>query len=323
MSSTSCPTTPPTDTRGSARRWPPSRLPRAGPLHLPRRHRRGRLPPPVGLGLAFRRHGLDPRSRRAVVLPPVRPAAAGPGLGQRRGAEDFKTTLRFWADRGVDGYRVDVAHALAKDLSEPLRSKPTLYDSLGTDGNDVLFDRDAVRDLRRVAGGLRRVRPAPDRGGRGVCPLRAPRPLRPADRAGPGVQLRPAEGRLRRRPVPGGDRLLPGRGGPGRLFLDLGAVQPRRGPAHLALRPADRRRPGRVADERRRPAAARRDRRPPAGPGSHLADARAARPVLPLPGRGARSARGLRPARVGAAGPYLAPDAQHQEGLDGCGSRCR
>src|SRR3712207_7582869 len=32
--------------------------------------------------------------------------------------EDFLTTLRFWADRGVDGYRVDVAHALAKDLSE-------------------------------------------------------------------------------------------------------------------------------------------------------------------------------------------------------------
>ena len=33
--------------------------------------------------------------------------------------DDFLTTLRFWSDRGVDGFRVDVAHALAKDLSEP------------------------------------------------------------------------------------------------------------------------------------------------------------------------------------------------------------
>ena len=60
---------------------------------------------------------------------------------------DFRATLRFWADRGVDGYRVDVAHALAKDLSEPLRSKPNLYDDLGVDGNDVLFDRDEVHDI--------------------------------------------------------------------------------------------------------------------------------------------------------------------------------
>ena len=37
--------------------------------------------------------------------------------------DDFLTTLRFWADRGVDGFRVDVAHALAKDLSEPLREQ--------------------------------------------------------------------------------------------------------------------------------------------------------------------------------------------------------
>src|SRR5690606_20632668 len=29
---------------------------------------------------------------------------------------DFRTTLRFWSDRGVDGFRIDVAHALAKDL---------------------------------------------------------------------------------------------------------------------------------------------------------------------------------------------------------------
>jgi alpha-glucosidase len=61
--------------------------------------------------------------------------------------EEFKTTLRFWADRGVDGYRVDVAHALAKDLSEPLRSKPETPGVLPIDGSDPLFDRDAVHDI--------------------------------------------------------------------------------------------------------------------------------------------------------------------------------
>jgi len=62
--------------------------------------------------------------------------------------DDFLKTLRFWADRGVDGYRVDVAHALAKDLSEPLRSKPTLEDeSLPVDGSDPLYDRNEVHEI--------------------------------------------------------------------------------------------------------------------------------------------------------------------------------
>jgi alpha-glucosidase len=61
--------------------------------------------------------------------------------------EDFHTTLRFWADRGVDGFRVDVAHALAKDLTEPLReANPRDFD-LPTDGSDPLYDRDEVHEI--------------------------------------------------------------------------------------------------------------------------------------------------------------------------------
>ncbi|WP_438856516.1 glycoside hydrolase family 13 protein [Agromyces sp. M3QZ16-3] len=68
---------------------------------------------------------------------------------------EYRATLRFWADLGVDGFRIDVAHALAKDLSEPLRSKPEIipFDNPET-GDDVLFDRNEVheiyRDWRRV-----------------------------------------------------------------------------------------------------------------------------------------------------------------------------
>ncbi|MFJ6417303.1 glycoside hydrolase family 13 protein [Paeniglutamicibacter sp. NPDC091659] len=60
--------------------------------------------------------------------------------------EDFHTTLRFWADRGVDGFRVDVAHALVKDMRLPLRSKPSL-EILVDDGTDALFDRDGVHEI--------------------------------------------------------------------------------------------------------------------------------------------------------------------------------
>jgi alpha-glucosidase len=33
--------------------------------------------------------------------------------------DDFEQTLRFWFDRGVDGFRIDVAHALIKDQAFP------------------------------------------------------------------------------------------------------------------------------------------------------------------------------------------------------------
>ncbi|TCN42647.1 alpha-glucosidase [Kribbella orskensis] len=61
--------------------------------------------------------------------------------------DDFLTTLRFWSDRGVDGFRVDVAHALMKDLSEPLPSKTTLPRQSESNGAHPLWDRDDVHEI--------------------------------------------------------------------------------------------------------------------------------------------------------------------------------
>lgn len=66
--------------------------------------------------------------------------------------DDFLKTLRFWSDRGVDGFRVDVAHALTKDLTEPLLSRLELGGaSDGADGFDdgshPFWDRDEVHEI--------------------------------------------------------------------------------------------------------------------------------------------------------------------------------
>ena len=67
--------------------------------------------------------------------------------------EEFKKTLRFWSDHGADGFRIDVAHGLAKDLdSAPLtelalRGNP--LEGLCHDGTNPLWDRPEVHDIYR------------------------------------------------------------------------------------------------------------------------------------------------------------------------------
>lgn len=67
--------------------------------------------------------------------------------------EEFKTTLRFWSDHGTDGFRIDVAHGLAKDLTsaplEELGRRFPVHDSLCHDGSHPLWDRPEVHEIYR------------------------------------------------------------------------------------------------------------------------------------------------------------------------------
>ncbi|MFU0529297.1 glycoside hydrolase family 13 protein [Gardnerella vaginalis] len=65
--------------------------------------------------------------------------------------DDFLKTLRFWCDRGVDGFRVDVAHGLAKDLDRDDLDQwdVDVFKPIPSDGSHPTYDRDEVHEIYR------------------------------------------------------------------------------------------------------------------------------------------------------------------------------
>ena len=206
--------------------------------------------------------------------------------------DEFDRILRFWLDRGVDGFRIDVAHALfkAQDLREMVEPvpRPHFGDWLSALMQPELHP--LYRRWRQVADEY-----PGDRMYVGEIVIESQEKI--ASYVGPdqlhlsfnfALLYAPWDAEHMRATI---DRTL-ARARRGRRARDLGVREPRRHPAADTLR----RRRGRAAAGARRGAAPLR----PAGN------------VVHLPGPGAR-ARGGRPPGRGAPGPGLPPHERRAE----------
>ena len=253
--------------------------------------------PPTDWRVVLRRPRVGADRRRRVVPAPLRPGAAGPQLGDRRGPgrlpHDAAVLVgprrrRVPDRRGAPARQGRVrhrwggrrpAHAGADPGRVPGRTAP------------VRGPRRGPRDLPDLARPVRRVRPASDGRGRGLGRRPPPGRVRATGGSRAGVQLRPAPHAVGRGGVHQGHHREPGAVGRGRRVVDVGVLEPRHGPPRHALRRAERRRPRRLAARGgSRPGAGPRAR-PAPGPGSDAPGARAPGLDLRLPGRGAGPAQ--------------------------------
>ena len=306
-SSTWCPTTPPTSTAGSRRRWPPrpgspgarsaTSSATAGARTASCRRTTGsrvfggpawtRVTDPDGTPGQWYLHLFDtePARPRTGSNPEVRDRVPGrAAVLARPRRRRLPGRRRARPDQGTPACRTGTRAAGRPDAG-PRRM-------LGT---GPMWDQDGVHEIYRAWRALLDSYP----GDRILVaeawvqpPSRLARYVRPG-RDAPGVQLRlpatppgppPARARSSTPSLAANDAV----GAPDHL----GAVQPRRGAARLPARPPT---PAAAAERHRhrRPAAGR-GARPAPGPGRHPADAGPARLGLPLPGRGAGPARAHR-----------------------------
>ncbi len=158
------------------------------------------------LGQQLRRSGVDlRRGDRSVLLPqPPAPSNRTSTGGTRRCAPRSTSIFRFWSDRGVAGFRIDVCNVIIKDAE--LRDNPpaTEDDDFETQmfGQRSVYNanrpevHEVIRRWRRLADGYDEPRlligetPVPVRQAGRVLRRRA-------RRAGTGLQLQLHQRRLR------------------------------------------------------------------------------------------------------------------------------
>ena len=221
--------------------------------------------------------------------------------------EDLEKTLRFWLERGIDGFRIDVAHGMAKPPGLPDMEVIEAEVLLADIDDDPRFNNDGVHDIHRQ---IRTVfNDYPDAVAIGEVWVydneQFSRYVR-ARRTAPGLQLPAAACGFRCGRHPRSHRELHGRSGVRRCDADLDAGQPRCRPRADPLR-RWRRRPGAITSD-------------------GLGDARTARRGVHLQRRGARPSerrsarRGAARSGVGAVGTHP-PRPRRQPGARAVGGR--